>query len=83
MARLAVAIVWGTPLAAAASVRVSVRDDGRGGADLAQGTSLVGVRDRAEALGGRLYLASPPDGGTMLRADFPLAATRPATHSAG
>jgi signal transduction histidine kinase len=60
-----------------------VRDDGRGGADLTGGTGLVGVKDRVEALGGRLYLDSPPDAGTVLRADFPLAATRPATHSAG
>lgn len=59
-------------------MRVSVRDDGHGGADLAQGTGLIGVRDRVEALGGRLYLDSPPGAGTMLRADFPLAATRPA-----
>jgi signal transduction histidine kinase len=59
-------------------LRVSVRDDGRGGADLTRGTGLVGVKDRVEALGGRLYLDSPPGGGTMLRADFPLAATRPA-----
>jgi signal transduction histidine kinase len=60
-------------------LRVSVRDDGRGGADLTGGTGLVGVKDRVEALGGRLYLDSPPGGGTVLRADFPLAATRPAT----
>jgi signal transduction histidine kinase len=39
--------------------------------------------DRVEALGGRLYLDRPPDGGTMPRADLPLTATRPATHSAG
>ena len=64
-------------------MRVSVRDDGRGGADLTRGTGLVGVKDRVEALGGRLYLDSPPGGGTVLRADFPLAATRPARRSAG
>jgi signal transduction histidine kinase len=68
---------------AAGVLRVSVRDDGRGGADLSGGTGLVGIKDRVEALGGRLYLDSPPDGGTVLRADFPLTATRPATHSAG
>ena len=55
-----------------------MRDDGRGGADLTRGTGLVGVKDRVEALGGRLYLDGPPGGGTVLRADFPLAATRPA-----
>lgn len=40
-------------------MRVSVRDDGHGGADLAQGTGLIGVRDRVEALGGLLYLDKP------------------------
>jgi signal transduction histidine kinase len=60
-----------------------VRDDGRGGADLTGGAGLVGIKDRAEALGGRLYPDSPPDGGTVLRADFPLTATRPARRSAG
>ncbi len=60
---------------AAGVLHVSVRDDGRGGADLTGGTGLVGVKDRVEALGGRLYLDSPPDGGTVLRADFPLTGT--------
>ena len=52
-------------------LRVSVRDDGRGGADLTGGTGLVGVKDRVEALGGRLHLDSPAGGGTTLRAEFP------------
>ena len=37
-------------------LRVRVRDDGRGGADFGQGSGLVGLRDRVEALGGRLAL---------------------------
>jgi signal transduction histidine kinase len=53
-------------------LRVAVRDDGAGGADFARGTGLVGLKDRVEALGGRLFLHSPPGAGTRLRAEFPL-----------
>ena len=41
-------------------LRVEVSDDGRGGADAAGGTGIVGLRDRAEAAGGTLTLTSPP-----------------------
>ena len=75
------AVVRATP--AAGVLRVSVHDDGRGGADLSRGTGLVGVQDRVEALGGRLYLDSPPGAGTTLRAEFPLPATRPARRAPG
>ncbi|MEX5633716.1 sensor histidine kinase [Parafrankia sp. FMc2] len=53
---------------------VEVRDDGRGGA--AEGTSggLAGLRDRAEAAGGSVDLASPPGGGTTVRVTVPTAA---------
>jgi signal transduction histidine kinase len=40
-------------------LRVRVCDDGRGGADFAGGSGLVGLKDRAEALGGRLGVQSP------------------------
>jgi signal transduction histidine kinase len=53
-------------------LRVRVRDDGRGGADFGRGSGLVGLRDRAEALGGRLSLDSPRGAGTTLRAELPL-----------
>ena len=43
-----------------AVLRVCVRDDGRGGADLAGGSGLVGLKDRVEALGGRLVAAHRP-----------------------
>ena len=35
-------------------LQVAVRDDGAGGADFARGTGLLGLKDRVEALGGRL-----------------------------
>jgi signal transduction histidine kinase len=41
------------------ALRVVVADDGAGGADLARGSGLVGLKDRAEALGGRLTVTSP------------------------
>jgi GAF domain-containing protein len=52
-------------------LRVRVRDDGRGGADFG-GSGLTGLRDRAEALGGRLALHSPPGTGTTLEITLPL-----------
>ncbi len=60
---------------AAEVLRVAVRDDGAGGADLARGTGLVGLKDRVEALGGRIFLDSPRGAGTSLRVEFPLTAT--------
>jgi signal transduction histidine kinase len=40
-------------------VRLSVRDDGLGGAHLGHGSGLIGVRDRIEAAEGTLRLTSP------------------------
>jgi signal transduction histidine kinase len=51
------------------------RDDGRGGATLAGGTGLLGIKDRFEALGGRIFLDSPPETGTTLRLELLLTAT--------
>ena len=55
------------------TLRVQVRDDGRGGATLTGGSGLLGLKDRAEALGGRILLDSPPDVGTTLHLKLPLA----------
>ena len=54
-------------------LRVRVRDDGRGGADFGQGSGLVGLRDRVEALGGRLALEDSPGEGTTLEVRIPIA----------
>jgi signal transduction histidine kinase len=54
------------------ALRISVRDDGRGGADFTRGTGLVGLKDRVEALGGRISLHSPHGTGTTLRVELPL-----------
>jgi signal transduction histidine kinase len=53
-------------------LHVRVRDNGRGGADFSHGSGLLGLRDRAEALGGRLQLCSPPGKGTVLEIALPL-----------
>jgi signal transduction histidine kinase len=51
---------------------VSVDDDGVGGADLALGSGLLGLKDRAEAVGGRMSLQSAPGEGTSLQVELPL-----------
>jgi signal transduction histidine kinase len=58
--------------AAEGVLRVCVRDDGRGGADFGQGSGLVGLRDRVEALGGRLSVHDSPGEGTTLEVCIPL-----------
>ena len=55
-----------------AAIRLLIRDDGTGGADPRQGSGLVGIRDRVEALGGRLDITSPAGGGTSLFAEIPI-----------
>jgi signal transduction histidine kinase len=52
-------------------LRVSVRDDGVGGADPARGSGLTGLIDRVEALNGTLEITSPLGKGTLLRAELP------------
>jgi signal transduction histidine kinase len=51
-------------------VAIEVADDGVGGAD-ANGAGLRGLRDRVEALDGRLRVESPGDGGTRVQAAIP------------
>ena len=53
------------------TVRISVDDDGVGGADTGHGSGLGGLVDRVEAVGGRLELTSPEGGGTCIRAWLP------------
>jgi PAS domain S-box-containing protein len=53
------------------SLHVEVRDDGVGGAD-SEGHGLVGLADRATALGGHLTVECPATGGTLVAAVLPL-----------
>ncbi|SIO04637.1 ATP-binding protein [Agromyces cerinus] len=66
--------------AASASVRlirradvltIEVADDGIGGATDRHDRGLAGLGDRVDAIGGRMSLASPPGGGTLLTAELP------------
>jgi PAS domain S-box-containing protein len=54
------------------ALRFEISDDGRGGADPATGTGILGLRDRAEAAGGTLFVVSPPGRGTTVTATLPL-----------
>jgi signal transduction histidine kinase len=51
-------------------LRVDVRDDG---AELAEAGGILALRDRVEALGGRMSLASDPRAGTSVSVALPLA----------
>jgi signal transduction histidine kinase len=51
---------------------LSIGDDGIGGADFGKGSGLIGLRDRVEALGGRIWITSPAGSGTSLEATIPL-----------
>jgi signal transduction histidine kinase len=53
-------------------LRVSIRDDGCGGADIGRGSGLTGLQDRVEALSGRITLHSPSGAGTALEVHIPL-----------
>jgi signal transduction histidine kinase len=50
---------------------VAVSDDGDGGADPACGTGLQGLVDRVATVGGKLLLASPTGGPTVVRVEIP------------
>ncbi|MFB7289234.1 sensor histidine kinase [Actinacidiphila glaucinigra] len=52
---------------------VTIRDDGRGGADPGRGSGLSGLKDRVAALGGLLHITSTPGGGTTVEAVLPCA----------
>ena len=58
--------------AAVGLLRVGIRDDGVGGAEFGRGSGLVGLKDRVEALGGRIAVQSEPTAGTSLSIELPL-----------
>jgi signal transduction histidine kinase len=60
-----------------AAVRLSIRDDGVGGADTADGSGLLGLKDRVQAIGGTLEIASPAGNGTSLHVTIPYVANPP------
>lgn len=50
---------------------ITLSDNGRGGADLAGGSGLAGLRDRVNAIGGTLRIDSPPGKGTTMTVGVP------------
>jgi signal transduction histidine kinase len=55
------------------TLRLSIRDDGVGGADANRGSGLTGLRDRIEALGGKIQIESPSGSGTLIEGEIPIA----------
>jgi signal transduction histidine kinase len=55
-------------------LELSIRDDGRGGADARRGSGLIGLADRVDALGGTIDVASPIGEGTRLHVTLPIEA---------
>ena len=55
-------------------LRLLVRDDGVGGARFDGSSGLLGLRDRAATVNGRLHIMSPPGGGTVVTATLPIPA---------
>jgi signal transduction histidine kinase len=57
-------------------LRIVVRDDGTGGAQLttvgSSSSGLAGLTDRVHVVDGRLHLVSPPGGPTVVTVDLPL-----------
>jgi signal transduction histidine kinase len=64
--RVTVRLTRGDP-----ALEVEVADDGQGGADPQTGSGLRGLHDRVAAMGGELFLESPPGAGTRVRAEIP------------
>jgi signal transduction histidine kinase len=66
--------VWVAAEVVDGRLRLTVRDDGIGGADPANGSGLTGLTDRVEALGGTITVHSPPGEGTTVQVWLPLSA---------
>jgi signal transduction histidine kinase len=62
-------------------LRLSISDDGVGGADPTSGSGLGGLKDRVEAIGGTLTVQSRPGQGTRLDVKIPINADTPASAS--
>ena len=47
-----------------------------GGADPTRGSGLIGLKDRVEAIGGKISIESPPQEGTRIEVELPLDPTQ-------
>ncbi|WP_243712752.1 sensor histidine kinase [Actinomadura sp. 6K520] len=61
------------------TLRISVTDDGRGGATLEGGTGLRGIERRIGTFDGVLAVSSPPGGPTIVTMELPCALSSPKT----
>ena len=64
-------------------LQLAIRDDGIGGAEATQGSGLVGLSDRIEAVGGTFTVTSQPGHGTHIRAEIPLSTGTPTPAATG
>lgn len=64
--------VWVAVQLTDGTLHLSIRDDGVGGTDPSRGTGLTGLKDRIEALGGRIRIDSAPGNGTRIDVDIPV-----------
>jgi signal transduction histidine kinase len=55
-------------------LQLRISDDGIGGADQGKGSGLAGLAQRVSTVDGRLEVASPPGGPTVVTVDLPLRA---------
>lgn len=64
--------VWVSVRHEGSTLRLSVRDDGAGGAQPGRGSGLIGLKDRVEALDGRFGIESPVGRGTRIVVEIPV-----------
>jgi signal transduction histidine kinase len=62
-------------------LRMTVTDDGDGGADVSAGTGLRGVERRIGTFDGMMTVTSPPGGPTVITLEIPCALSSPKTSS--
>ena len=55
----------------AAKVRLRIEDDGVGGDDTKRGFGLIGIRERAQMLGGEVFVSGKPGAGFSLEVELP------------
>jgi signal transduction histidine kinase len=53
------------------TLRITITDDGIGGADPTRGTGLIGLRKRAASVDGTLTITSPVGGPTVITVELP------------
>jgi signal transduction histidine kinase len=70
-----------SPGTSAGRLRLTVTDDGHGGADPANGTGLRGVERRIGTFDGLMTVTSPPGGPTVVALEIPCALSSPKTSS--